>query len=72
MLELDQDQKQIKRKKGNAGENAYSIFVDQLLTLNAFKSEVFVIKISQEKRHPGILDCVVKAFDWKQIEISTT
>lgn len=50
----------------------YSIYVDQLLTLNAFKSEVFVIKISQEKRHLGILDCVVKAFDRKQIEISTT
>lgn len=50
----------------------YSIYVDQLLTLNAFKSEVFVIKISQEKRHLGILDYVVKAFDRKQIEISTT
>ena len=50
----------------------YSIYVDQLLTLNAFKSEVFVIKISQEKRHLVILDCVVKAFDRKQIEISTT
>ena len=41
MIKLDQDQRQIRRKKSSALERAKALYEGRELTLNAFKSGLF-------------------------------
>ena len=48
MINLDQDQKKI-RKKRNTYESVNALYENRELTLNAFKSEIFPIKAIKGK-----------------------
>ena len=49
MIKLDLDQKQISRKKRNAYESIFALYECWELILNAFKSGIFSLKLSQGK-----------------------